>query len=140
MKEYMREWQRHEALRGWGDFRGRADWNGGSQVENQAIQMKCSRQAKFRDDLMRHKAEEKMNDQERFSRQMNQTLEILADAIQKLDVPLAQKESCRGWCGTCANSRIRRAGQKAYPVAYAGRRGAQPTLSDTRRSSAIRSN
>jgi hypothetical protein len=45
---------------------------------------------------------ETMNDHERFSKQMNQTLEILRDAIQKLDVPLSRPEvlggrSQRGW-------------------------------------------
>jgi hypothetical protein len=37
-----------------------------------------------------------MNDHERFTDQMDQTLEILRDAIGKLPVPLAQKDSILG--------------------------------------------
>jgi|PlaIllAssembly_1097288.scaffolds.fasta_scaffold1690561_2 hypothetical protein len=37
-----------------------------------------------------------MNDGERFTKQMEQTLEALRDAIQKLDVPLAQKDPLSG--------------------------------------------
>jgi hypothetical protein len=37
-----------------------------------------------------------MNDHERFTEQMDQTLEVLRDAIGKLPVPLAQKDSILG--------------------------------------------
>jgi hypothetical protein len=34
-----------------------------------------------------------MNDPERFTKQMDRTREILRDAIQRLDVPLARKDN-----------------------------------------------
>lgn len=37
-----------------------------------------------------------MNDRERFTKQMNQTFEILQRAIQKIDVPAAQKDKLSG--------------------------------------------
>jgi len=37
-----------------------------------------------------------MNDYERFTKQMDQTLEILREAIEKLDVPIAEKDKFSG--------------------------------------------
>jgi hypothetical protein len=37
-----------------------------------------------------------MNDAQRFTRRMLQTLEVLRDAIEKLDVPLARKDCLLG--------------------------------------------
>ncbi len=40
--------------------------------------------------------EGRMNDHERFTKQMNETLQFLRNTIQKLDIPLAKKDDLLG--------------------------------------------